>query len=81
MNIKDIKYDWELMAIVRKSVMPERYCPECKGEMPMAQFRIAIPGSLRNTLFGKSLDTAKRFRCMGCLTLWDEYEGRVEEKK
>ena len=80
MSDKLDKYD--VNELIRKQFnqsVPDRYCPECKQDMPMLMFTVPIPGSLRNTLFGKTIDETARFRCVGCLTLWDEFEGKMSE--
>ncbi len=77
----DLKYDWQLISLVRNSLMPSRYCSVCKGKRPMVRFTERIWSDIKGGIFGKNLfrDTT-RYRCQGCLSLWDEYEGKVKEE-
>jgi DNA-directed RNA polymerase subunit M/transcription elongation factor TFIIS len=47
-----------------------RYCPKCKKHEPMVIF---------DESYADYPISREQYRCLKCLTLWDEYEGKVNE--
>jgi len=69
-NLLNDIYEHRFSYIMRKiypNVLEERWCPKCRLDQKMV-------------LLNHKCAVGNRFRCMGCLTLWDEYEGEVHGK-
>ena len=62
--------EWRMAeAMNHHNYLTKRYCPKCYKEQPMVILKIR-----------KGIDR-RQYRCMGCLTLWDEYEGEVSDNR
>ena len=64
---------YDVMRAVKDTMIPDRYCPTCGGKRPMVMFWETTPSCATG---GRREN--RKYRCMGCLSLWDEYEGKVE---